>query len=632
MIYKIPSTYIWQGNRKLQIRAQYTTISQTEGVNMNITLTDGISTQNLTGEDGATLYEVINSSAGNLLHTPCGGKGTCGKCRIYAIQGEFSPPTSGELKALTQAELDSGLRLACLCRASGDVVVKYESKKEMLIQTTGLAADALIPDTVEIKRVALEKPTLENPLSVEANLRRALDMPELQIDYALINRIQSEKAMEMWVVLNDNCLLDVSFADEKPSAYALAVDIGTSTVAMYLLNLTDGTIIDVTARENPQRAFGADVISRINHIIEDKAGLENQTAIIMSALDDMSTNICEKNSVAPDKIYYACITGNTIMQHIAAGLDPSGIANAPFIAGSLFDAEIPCARLGLKINPQAQVYFPLCFASYVGGDIATGILASKTDTDDETRIFLDVGTNGEIALKKDGKLTLCATAAGPAFEGAHIKKGTAGIQGAINRVWIEDGEVRCETIGNAKPIGICGSGIIDAVAVMLSIGAIDETGRIVDDDELEGDNAAFTSHLGEADGDTVFYIDKTAQIYITQKDIREIQLAKSAVCAGILTLLDHTGTSVSEVKSLILAGGFGAHMNPSSACKIGLIPSELERLIIPGGNTAGMGAVACALTSQSRARITAMGEISQYLELSGNPYFMDVYIEKMMFE
>jgi len=408
--------------------------------------------------------------------------------------------------------------------------------------------------------------------------------------------------------------------------YGAAVDIGTTTVAVYLYDMTTGVCIGIATEENPQRAYGADVITRINYTIENTDGLDNLKSLILSLVFRLIKDLCEKNNINPADVYSIVLTGNTVMQHIAIGYPPKTIAFAPFTPVSLFGFEVTAEKIGMTgINPDAIIYFPPAFASYVGGDIATGIIASDTDLCDSLRLFIDIGTNGEIGLGNKDSLTFCATAAGPAFEGAHIKLGMPGVKGAVNNIYIENNQIICETIGGTAPKGICGSGIIDAVAVMLELGVIDETGRILDDDEISHEN------LCEIDGENAFVLDKKYNIYITQKDVREIQLAKAAVSAGIMTLLHYCGKSLSDVGEVILAGGFGAHINKKSACKTGLIPIELEDKIIIAGNTAGMGAAAVLLDSSAEERIKKVAEISTYIELSGDLFFMEEYVERMMF-
>ena len=536
---------------------------------------------------------------------PCGGKKTCGKCKIKIINGfEFvSEPDETEKKYLTDKDIKENIRYACMCEVFGDVIIElnpdfFNKINKINIQTEGLKTKNITPD--KYKRF---------------------------IYNANINNI-----------------------------YGAAIDIGTTTVAVYLYDMTTGDCMGIATEENPQRAYGADVISRISYTIENEKenqGLINLKNLILSLIFKLIKNLCDENNIDSNNIYSMVLTGNTVMQHIAMGLPPKTIAFAPFTPVSLFGFDVTPAELAGNaapgvplINPDAIIYFPPAFASYVGGDIATGIIASDTDLCENLRLFIDIGTNGEIGLGNKDSLVFCATAAGPAFEGAHIKFGMAGIKGAINNIYLDElkENIIYETIGDIDPKGICGSGIIDAAALMLELGVIDETGRILDSDEFEEEIekieempekyrkfGKFANNLREIDGENAFVLDINHNIYITQKDIREIQLAKAAVSAGIMTLLNHCGKNISDIDELILAGGFGAHINKKSACKIGLIPSELEDKIIIAGNTAGMGAVAVLLDSSAEERINKISAISEYIELSGDLFFMDEYVERMMF-
>ena len=313
------------------------------------------------------------------------------------------------------------------------------------------------------------------------------------------------------------------------------------------------------------------------------------------------------------------------MQHIAAGIDPSSIANAPFIAPTLFGDERKATDIGLLENPKAIVYFAPCFASYVGGDIACGMIATRLDRCEETALFVDIGTNGEIGLSTKNGLYFCSAAAGPALEGAHIECGMSGVSGAVSEISVLDGTIDYQTIGDSSPVGICGSGIIDAVAVMLETGLLDETGCIADESD---DHPTL---LGEdEEGDPVFQI--TENVYMTGKDIREVQLAKAAICAGIRTLLEEAGIDTDDVDKVVIAGGFGSHIRKESACRIGLIPPELLKKISFAGNTAGAGAVAILLSNEAKDQADRIREKATYLELSQNAKFMEQYIEEMMFE
>lgn len=431
--------------------------------------------------------------------------------------------------------------------------------------------------------------------------------------------VEVEESESSSAIETSGMMTAFSHSPIRESRCGIAVDIGTTTVVVYLCELSEGKIIGTSAFQNPQRIFGADVITRIGHIIDDYASLSVQRKAIIDGINDAIASF----GVDPRSIGAGVLTGNTVMLHIAAGEDPRGIANAPFTPSSLFGCSVNSRNAGINIDESADIYYMPCFAAYVGGDIATGMVAAGFDESEGVNIYIDVGTNGEMAIGGRGGITVCATAAGPAFEGAHIECGTGGIEGAIRRVAYNDGKISVDVIGGGKAVGLCGSAIIDAAAVMLSVGAIDETGRI-DGDICREHNREF-GH----DDEKRFYI--TENCYLSDADIREIQLAKAAVCAGIMTLLEGAGADISEVRRFIVAGGFGSHIDPDSACAIGLFPSEARDKIEIAGNTAGIGSVLYLLSDAARARIDGITSKAVYKELSGDEFFMDEYVERMMF-
>jgi uncharacterized 2Fe-2S/4Fe-4S cluster protein (DUF4445 family) len=308
------------------------------------------------------------------------------------------------------------------------------------------------------------------------------------------------------------------------------------------------------------------------------------------------------------------------MQHIAVGLPPDTIGVNPFIPLSLFGDDHEIDGLG-------QCYLTRCVAGYVGGDITAGMLACELDQGG-TRLFLDLGTNGEMALSADGRIKCCATAAGPVFEGANVHFGMPASPGAISKVSYEDGAVKLNVVGDADPIGICGTGIVDAVAMMVRLGVVDETGYLLGADELE---EPLASLAGCENDSNVFYLTPDHSIYITQNDVRSLQLAKAAVCAGILTMIDAAGIEVSDITQLDIAGGFGAYLNLESAAAIGLFPEELLPCASSVGNTSGEGATALLVSSAAHARESEIIEKCDYLELSTSAEFNDFYVEMMEF-
>lgn len=380
--------------------------------------------------------------------------------------------------------------------------------------------------------------------------------------------------------------------------YGAAVDIGTTTIALSLCRLPDGAILASCGGENPQRTIAADVIGRMEAAMS--GNLSGLQEMVLSAIQGLLTKACRSTKIPEEQVDALVITGNTTMLYLLTGRDPEPLSHAPFRADCLFGFETTVLGKSAYLSP--------CMDAFVGADITCAVLASGITERMDTALLCDIGTNGEIALWKDKKLSVTSTAAGPAFEGAGISCGCGSIRGAIDRVWLENGEVRCHTIGEIPPVGLCGSGLIDGICVFLKTGDIDETGAV------------------EADA-----LPLSGNIQLLPKDIRAVQLAKAAIAAGIQTVLETTGTAESEVAYFIICGGFGSHLNLESAAAIGLIPEALAGKAQVAGNAALSGALRLLLDVNSRKLAERIAAAAVQLNLGGNPKFNENYIEQMFF-
>ena len=467
-------------------------------------------------DTGPSLLDILRKN-GSAIYAPCGGKGTCGKCRVKV----------------------KGLGEVISCR--------YHPETDI---------DVILPGVEEANILVAQTKYLE-------------DMP------FNIGR--------------------TDFITSSPCG--VAIDIGTTTVVLYFLNLLTGQIEKISSFLNPQKQYGADVISRINYCQENESGLkELQKSIIDSVNYELSRFLKEK-SLGSTNIERIVVVGNTTMLHILLGEDPVSIALAPFTPKFIDKQDRQGSLTGLNVNSKAQVVTLPCISAYVGADILAGLTALKVRK--KNYLFLDIGTNGEIALVKDKKIYTCATAAGPAFEGANISCGMGAISGAIS---VYHGPENYKVIGNTEPVGICGSGIVDIVAYMLDKELIDETGLLKE----------------------TFSIFPEKAVQVMQQDIREIQLAKSAIYSGIKVLMSNAGLSFEETDALYLAGGFGNYISIQSAVKIGLLPHELSGKIFPVGNSAGIGALQYLKSDKFKSKSEAILKNISYTELS--------YIEEFTME
>ncbi len=388
--------------------------------------------------------------------------------------------------------------------------------------------------------------------------------------------------------------------ERKHGRYGLAVDIGTTTLAASLLSLESGQTLAVASKENPQRNVAADVIGRIEAAMNGQsARLKEQ---ITSAIEDMRREVCAAAGMLVEQVDTAVVTGNTTMLYLLTGKDPARLSRAPFDADCLFGIS------QTMLSPAINAYLPRCFSAFVGADIVCALLAAQMDVH-QTSLLVDIGTNGEIALMHGGKLYACATAAGPAFEGGGIERGVGSVAGAIDRVWAQDGKIVCSTIADAQAAGICGSGIIDATATLRALDILDETGAL--------DEARVTLK---------------GEIAITQKDIRSVQLAKSAIAAGMMTLLDTIGVPIDAVDTLFLAGGFGKHIDLKNAAAIGLIPAALQGKVKVIGNASLAGAEMLLLRPDFVKEIDSLPSKCTIVTLSSNPVFSAHYMDCMMLE
>ena len=403
-----------------------------------------------------------------------------------------------------------------------------------------------------------------------------------------------------------------------------AVDIGTTTVAAFLYDLATGVRLGAKGGRNAQRAYGADVISRITCCSEGK--MPAMRDAIRHQLTEKAVELCAENGREVREIRRVVIAANTVMEHLFAGLDPTNIGVAPFTPESLFGDTWSSKDCLPELDADAEVYICPCVAGYVGGDITAGLWASDADTAEGLWLYIDIGTNGEMALgNRDGYMS-CATAAGPAFEGAEIACGMDGSAGAIDKVTASNGDIEVHVIGDVKAVGVCGSGLIDAVSALLTVGAITEAGRMLPPEEAP--EKLRSRIFRREDGSLAFELKDG--VYIAAQDIREVQLAKSAIRAGAETLLQLQGKRAEDITSLVIAGGFGSFMDKMSALHIGLLPQVDPDKIVHVGNAAGAGA-ALALTAKGEAALEEFNKKCSYLELSSSPEFMENYVEYMAF-
>ncbi len=557
---------------------------------------------------GDSLYAAL-TRAGVPLDAPCGGRCFCGKCRVRIE--EAGEPLPGERDFLTEAQIGEGYRLACAVPALEGMRVWLAQEAAAQIQTEGGIAAAGCDPAVTVREAKLSAATIEDPRDDFSRLEQSIG-PLSAPSCAVLGELKRP-----FMALYDGGTLLAGRDD--CAAYGIAVDIGTTTVVGYLMDLSTGEQLGAASELNAQRAYGADVISRCDAAATD-GGLHALSSAIRGQIAGIAARLCEESGISTQDIYHIALVGNTVMMHLLLGAPVGGIAVSPFAPTVARGFDLPADSLSLGC-PRAVATLMPCIAGYVGADTVGAALACALDADGPPRLLVDIGTNGEMALASDGQLLCCSTAAGPAFEGAHIACGMGGVRGAVAKVWPADGLLGIETIGGAAPQGICGSGLVDAVAALLGLGAVEDTGRF--DEEKLG---ALSFPVDDKPAVRI-----AGGVYLTQKDLREVQLAKAAIAAGIEILLKEAGLRAEDIAETYLAGGFGSHIDPDSACRIGLLPRALRANLRAAGNAAGAGARMAVLNKSIRARAATLRERMRYIELSLRADFQDLYVDNMMF-
>ena len=519
----------------------------------------------------------------------------------------MSPVVDAERNFISDEQLSEGWRLACACTVEGDVTV-YVEEARATVMVDGVEGDIELRPMATVREVMCPKPSLKEQISDAARLAMTLGVDEDDITDAAMEMLpQALRAgKSAWATMFGGKVTGV-YA-EKPRMYGCAVDIGTTTMAAYLIDLDDGRQLASASMLNPQRTRGGDVITRANYTMEEAEGLAELAKLVRDGVSGLIDKMCAENGIAKDEVRHIALVGNTIMMHIAAKLCVKYIATLPFVPVYSKTRHVTAQSMDMDY-PMAMVTLGPCVAGYMGADTIAAAVACGMDRDGENALLMDIGTNGEMVLRTENGLWCCSAAAGPAFEGAHIKCGSGAVEGAVDSVKIVDGEVEYTTIAGKKAVSICGSGIVSAISEMLRAEMIDETGYL-EDEELE----------------------ICENVSICQKDVREVQLAKAAIAAGVEILCDAAGIDVDEIETMYLAGGFGSYIDKKAACNIGLIPMDLLENIRSVGNAAGSGAKMMIADVDAIERGEDIRRRMKYIELSASADFQERFADCMFFE
>jgi len=593
--------------------------------------------------DGTTVFEAA-ARAGIILTSPCGGKATCGKCRVE-ITAHAPAPTEADQKLLPAEDLARGARLACQCRIHASMVVNVPHETrffEQKILEEGVGRQVKLHPNIKKRFVKLPTPTLTDQRSDLDRVMAALreEIPDVRADIEVIRTLPDklrEDGFAITAVLEGNDIISFERGNTTDRNHGVAFDIGTTTVVGMLVDLTTGAQLAVASRTNPQVAYGDDVVSRITYCHDHKTGLELLQSKIAHCLDSIIAEVCTKAKVARETIYEVTVVGNTTMNHIFLKVNPWNIAQAPYVAVLRGAVETKSSRLGITINETGNVYALPNIAGFVGADTVGVILATDLLRSDAIKLAIDIGTNGELALGNKNRLVSCSCAAGPAFEGARIQFGMRATAGAIEKVLL-DHDVRINVIGNVPPRGLCGTAVIDAVAEMLRVGIVDPAGRVQSPENLAGKlPEALLGRIVPGKTGCDFVLAKAEEtksgqpILLTQRDVRELQLAKGAIFAGIQVLKNVLGVTDNDIAEVLLAGAFGNFIRRSMAKRIGLLPDIPTERIKFVGNAAGAGARMALIARECREEAERISTQTEYIELGGRPDFQQEFMMAMMF-
>jgi uncharacterized 2Fe-2S/4Fe-4S cluster protein (DUF4445 family) len=576
---------------------------------------------------------------GIAIDSTCGGHGTCKKCRVRVLDGDV-PVSSVDPRAFTPDELRDGWRLACRAPARGELVIDVPPlQTRPKAALVGVGRHVILRPAVQKRHLVLTEPSMEDQRSDFQRLQDALEDLEPRAELPVLRtlgKVLRDASFNVTAVVCDDLLIDVEPGDTTARRFAIAFDLGTTTVVATLLDLETGTPAAVRSMLNRQQPYGADVITRISSTMMDDAALDALQQRAHETLAQLTEEVCAEARVDPGEVYEVAVCGNVTMTQLVLGMDPEPLSMAPFVVTTHEPPPLLAADFGIPVHPRAPAFAFPSLGAYVGGDIVAGMLATGLTRDKRLRLFIDVGTNSEIALGNQDGVVATAAPAGPAFEAAQIRCGMRAADGAIEGVKVGDDGLVLEVIGDVEPVGMCGSGLVDCVAELVRAGVLDHSGRFVDDETARAIAPALADRLAYVGKERVFILhprgeDPEAGIFLSQRDVRELQFAKASISTGWQILLDELGVTADDISQVLLAGSFGQYLSAASAIRIGLVPRMALPRIVSAGNVAGEGAKIAALSLRERAEARAIVSEVRYVELSGRTDFNDRFVDELKF-
>ncbi len=592
---------------------------------------------------GVTVFDSASWN-GIAIDSTCGGHGTCHKCRVR-VEGSAVPVTRHDIRTFTPDQLAEGWRLACLVQATRDLAVEVPPlTTRPKAATVGVGRQVILRPALQKRYVELDEATLSDQRTDLVRLTDAITDLELTTDLHVLRRLATvlrAADFKVTAVVVDEALIDVEPGDTTELRYAIAFDLGTTTVVATLLDVGTGTPLAVSSRLNKQQPYGGDVITRISATMMDPDTLGRLQEAAGASLAELASEVCAEAGVDPAHVYEVAVAGNATMTALLLGIDPEPLGVAPFVMTTAQPPTMLAADLGLALHPRARAFLFPALGAYVGGDIVAGMLATGMDRDKRTRLFIDVGTNCEIVLSDGDTILSTAAPAGPAFEGGAIRCGMRAAEGAIEVITLDPtapDPVTLGVIGDVAARGLCGSGLVDAVAELVKVGLLDSTGRFVPQEQAASLVPTLADRLTAIGQERVFVLhrpdpdaDPADCVYLSQRDVRELQFAKAAISTGWTLLLEELGLEHRDVQQVLLAGSFGSYLSPASAIRIGLVPLLPVLRIVSAGNVAGEGAKMALLSVRERVGAQALLEEVRYVELSDRTDFNDTFVDQLGF-
>ncbi len=577
----------------------------------------------------------IAREAGIGLKSLCGGKGTCGKCKV--IVRPAGQATGKERKLLSGDEMDEGYRLACCTIVSEDTEVyipAFSMTEQHKLQSGG--KEVKIKPFPRVKKffVSLHKATLSDARPdfqrIREELEKRYDVKVEIMDFeafGVMGPTLRDSGWSITAIVRGSEIIGVEPGNTTKISLGIAIDLGTTKIALYLVDLLTGKSINICGITNPQIAYGEDVLSRIHYAGNSRTNLKKLKAELIKGVNRAIRKICKESKVEQSEIVEGTLVGNTAMHHIFLGLPVKQLGVAPFTMATNDPLEIKAGEIGLEISPGGYFYFPPLIAGFIGSDHLAMLIASEVGRKQRNLLAIDIGTNTEIALETGGRIISCSCASGPAFEGAHIKHGMRAAPGAIERVNIDSKTltVNVATIDDKSPIGICGSGILDAISEMLKVGILDSSGK------MNSGHKGVRKIKGGKLLEFVLAKGGRREITVTQEDVSEIQLAKGAIRAGIEILFEKASLKARDIDRVIVAGAFGTYIDPLKAMRIGMFPEVDIGKFTQVGNAAGIGAKALLVSQKLREEANRLAKRIEYLELATHPHFSEHFTKAIRF-